>query len=175
MPLAPALYRHALRLTRNRPDAEDLLQDTLLRAYTGFAGFRQGTNLRAWLYRIQTNGFITRWRRQRRNDVLLVDDLESICAPHPVNKVARQANSAEDEAIEMLPDRALAAAMRALPEEFRAVVFYADVAGLSLKHIAALADIPIGTVTSRLHRARRRLRADLTAAAHPPTSATVRQ
>lgn len=167
MPLAPALYSHALRLTRNRPDAEDLLQDTLLRAYAGFAGFRHGTNLRAWLYRIQTNGFITGWRRrQRRNEVCLFDNLNMLCATRDLTSPALHANSAEDEALLALPDGDLAAAMRALPDDFRVVVYYADVVGLPLKHIAALVDIPLGTVTSRLHRARRSLRAHLAAAAH---------
>lgn len=167
MALAPALYSHALRLTRNRSDAEDLLQDTLLRAYAGFAGFRQGTKLRAWLYRIQTNGFITGWRRrQRRSEVCLFDNLDTLRATRDLVSPARHANSAEDEALLGLPNGDLAAAMRALPDDFRVVVYYADVVGLPLKHIAALADIPVGTVTSRLHRARRRLRAHLAAAAH---------
>ncbi len=164
MPLAPALYSHAMRLTRNRPDAEDLLQDTLLRAYAGFAGFRQGTNLRAWLYRIQTNSFITGWRRrQRGGEVALFDNVEAVCATGVLRLPAWHARSAEDEALLVLPDGDLAAAMHALPDSFRIVVYYADVVGLPLKNVAALADIPVGTVTSRLHRARVRLRAHLAA------------
>lgn len=180
MPLTPALYAHALRLTRNHPDAEDLLQDTLLRAFTAFAAFRHGTNLRAWLYRIQTNSYITGWRRrQRRLEVSLGDGIEFDPLVHDPRSGARHPKSAEEEALLDVPDLDIASAVGDLPENFRIVVYYAEVVGLPVKHIAALTQSPVGTVASRLHRGRSRLRALLCArtdtalaASHTPPRGT---
>jgi RNA polymerase sigma-70 factor, ECF subfamily len=159
LPLTPTLYSHALYLTRNHPDAQDLLQDTLLRAFTGFPTFRRGTNIRAWLYRIQNNSYISGWRRrQRRLDGSLCDNtkLGQLCIGP--GSLSRQPRAAEDEALDAIADPDIALAMRDLPEKFRTVVYYADVEGLPTKHIAALTDSPMGTVASRLHRGRRHLR-----------------
>jgi RNA polymerase sigma-70 factor (ECF subfamily) len=158
-PLLAPLYRQALRMTRQPSDAEDLLQDTMLKAYTHFHKFQQGTNLRAWLYRILTNTYINAYRkRQRRPAQFPTDDItDQQLATHALH-TSTGLRSAEDEALETLPDNAIKAAMQALPAQFRMAVYYADVEGLRRSEIAEVMGTPIGTVVSRLHRGRRRLR-----------------
>jgi RNA polymerase sigma-70 factor, ECF subfamily len=162
-PLLGALHRQALRMTRNHADAEDLVQDTMLKAYTNFHTFREGTNLSSWLYRILTNHYINGYRKRRRQPAQcstegITDQQLAMHAQH----TSRGLRSAEDEALEALPDNAIKAAMQALPEQFRMVVYYADVEGLRCREIAMLMDTPVGTVISRLHRGRQQLRNLLT-------------
>jgi RNA polymerase sigma-70 factor, ECF subfamily len=158
-PLLGPLYRRALRLTRQPADAEDLLQDTMLKAYAHFYQFQQGTNMRAWLYRILTNNYINAYRkRQRRPAQFPVEEItDQQLATHALQTVTGL-RSAEDEALETLPNNAIKAAMQALPQQFRLAVYYADVEGLRRSEIAEVMGTPIGTVVSRLHRGRLRLR-----------------
>ena len=157
---AHSLYSAALRMTRNPADAEDLVQETFLKAYRGYGGFTEGTNLRAWLYRILTNTFINRYRRQqRRPREVELDEVEDLylyrkLAPSEGNRVAQ---SAEDQVFEALEGADVRRAIDALPEPFRMPVLMADIQGFSYKEIAAMLEIPIGTVMSRLHRGRKAL------------------
>ena len=157
---AHRLYSAALRMTRNPADAEDLVQETFLRAYRGYGGFTEGTNLRAWLYRILTNAFINRYRKQQRRprEVELgeVEDLYLYRRlPSPENN--RVARSAEDQVFEALEGADVRQAIDQLPGAFRMPVLMADIQGFSYKEIAEMLDIPIGTVMSRLHRGRKAL------------------
>ena len=157
---AHRLYSAALRMTRNTADAEDLVQETFLKAYRGYGGFSEGTNLKAWLYRILTNTFINRYRKlQRRPREVKFDEVEDLylyrrLAPAETNRVAR---SAEDQVFEALEGADVRRAIDSLPERFRMPVLMADLQGFSYKEIAAMLDIPIGTVMSRLHRGRKAL------------------
>jgi RNA polymerase sigma-70 factor, ECF subfamily len=158
LPLLPSLYGAALRMTRNPSDAEDLVQETYLRAFRGFAGFQEGTNLKAWLYRILTNSFINTYRKRQREPQIVdgPDDLEDWFLFDKLG--ARNAEgSAEDQVLDRLPDTAVKAAVESLPENFRIPVLLADVEGFSYKEIAEIMDTPIGTVMSRLHRGRKAL------------------
>jgi RNA polymerase sigma-70 factor (ECF subfamily) len=159
IPLRAPLYRRAMRLTRNLADAENLLQDTMLSAYVGFRSFREGTNLNAWLHRILTNKFIDTYRQTQRQPVMylraeITDELLAVNVTHSSTGL----RSAEDEALDTLPDTDIKTAMKALPEQTRLVVFYADVQDLKYRQIAEIMHIPQGTVMSRLHRGRRQLR-----------------
>ncbi len=155
----PALYSAALRLTRNPADAEDLVQETYLRAYRGFGGFTEGTNLRAWLYRILTNTYINSYRAARRRpEVADVEDVEDLYLYHRLASPDGGPNrSAEEEALASFTDDEVKAAIESLPEVFRMAVLLADVEGFSYKEIAEITDVPIGTVMSRIHRGRRAL------------------
>jgi RNA polymerase sigma-70 factor (ECF subfamily) len=156
--LLPQLYSAALRLTRNPADAEDLLQETLLRAYRGYGTFKAGTNLRAWLYRILTNSFINRYRRQSRQPVEVeLGELEDLYLYRRLGEQSGATRSAEEEALERFVDEDIKAAVEALPENFRIPVLLADVEGFSYKEIARIMGVPIGTVMSRLHRGRKAL------------------
>jgi RNA polymerase sigma-70 factor, ECF subfamily len=157
VPLLNELYGAALRLTRNPADAEDLLQETYLRAYRGFASFQEGTNLRAWLYRILTNAFINIYRkRQREPQTLSEGEVEEWYLYDKLGSEGAAA-SAEAEVLESIPDEDVQEALAALPDQFRLAVLLADVEGFSYKEIAEILDVPIGTVMSRLHRGRRAL------------------
>lgn len=157
LPLLPGLYSAALRMTRNPSDAEDLVQETYLRAYRGFAGFEEGTNLKAWMYRILTNTFINAYRKKQREPVTVQDeDIEEWFLYDRLGESGVEA-SAEAEVLERIPDEDVRAALDALPEGFRLAVLLADVEGFSYKEIAEILSIPIGTVMSRLHRGRRSL------------------
>jgi RNA polymerase sigma-70 factor (ECF subfamily) len=156
----PSLYSAALRMTRNPSDAEDLVQETYLRAYRGYGGFTEGTNLKAWLYRILTNTFINRYRaKKRRPEETDFDDVEDFYLYRRLGGLeeAKAGRSAEDELMDLFPEQEVKEAVESLPENFRLAVLLADVEGFSYKEIADILDIPIGTVMSRLHRGRKQL------------------
>jgi len=156
--LLPSLYGAALRMTRNPADAEDLVQETYLRAFRGFAGFQEGTNLKAWLYRILTNSFINTYRKKQREPQTVEgpDDLDEWYLFDRLG--ARNVEgSAEEEVLDRIPDADVKAALESLPENFRLPVLLADVEGFSYKEIADIMGSPIGTVMSRLHRGRKAL------------------
>jgi RNA polymerase sigma-70 factor (ECF subfamily) len=160
MEYMPSLYSAALRMTRHAADAEDLVQETYLRAYRGFGSFEQGTNLKAWLYRILTNTFINRYRAaKRRPDETDLEEVEDLYLYRRLGGLegARASRSAEDELLDVLTEDEVREAVESLPENFRLAVLLADVEGFSYKEIAEILDIPIGTVMSRLHRGRRAL------------------
>jgi RNA polymerase sigma-70 factor (ECF subfamily) len=153
----PGLYSAALRMTRNPADAEDLVQETYLKAYRSYGSFEEGTNLRAWLYRILTNTYINSYRAaQRRPEVTDVEDLYLYKRLSASGGTAA-GRSAEDEALDGFTDDDVKAALEALPEAFRMAVLLADVEGFSYKEISEITDVPIGTVMSRIHRGRRAL------------------
>jgi len=158
LPLLSSLYGAALRLTRNPADAEDLVQETYLRAYRGFAGFKEGTNLKAWLYRILTNSFINTYRKKQR-EPQIVDGPDDVDEWYLFDRLgARNVEaSAESTVLDQIPDAEVKAALESIPENFRLAVLLADVEGFSYKEIAEIMDVPIGTVMSRLHRGRKAL------------------
>ena len=156
----PSLYTAALRMTRNPADAEDLLQETMVKAYAGFRSFRAGTNLKTWLYRILTNTYINNYRaKKRRPEESDIDDLENFYLYRRLGGLegANAGRSAEDEVLDHFTEAEVKEAIEALPEQFRMAVLLGDVEGFSYKEIAEILDIPIGTVMSRLHRGRRAL------------------
>jgi RNA polymerase sigma-70 factor (ECF subfamily) len=164
MEYMPSLYAAAMRMTRNSADAEDLVQETYLKAYRGFGGFQQGTNLKAWLYRILTNTFINSYRsKKRRPDETDLDEVEDLYLYRRLGglEAAQVGRSAEDELMDFFTDTEVKDAIEALPEQFRMAVLLADVEGFSYKEIAEILDIPIGTVMSRLHRGRKSLQKQL--------------
>jgi RNA polymerase sigma-70 factor (ECF subfamily) len=160
VPLRDLLYRHAFRMSHNHADAEDLVQETVMRAYAGFGSFRSDTNLKAWLLRILTNTYINGYRKKRRQPTQYSSEglTDQYLTEANARSAASALRSAEDYALDLLPDNDIKAAMQALPGKFREVVYYADVAGFRYKEIATLTNIPHGTVMSRLHRGRRQLR-----------------
>jgi len=182
----PSLYAAAMRMTRNRADAEDLVQETYLKAYRGFGGFQEGTNLKAWLYRILTNTYINIYRaKKRRPDETELDEVEDLSLYRRLGglEAANLGRSAEDELMDWFSEAEVKDALEDLPEQFRMAVLLADVEGFSYKEIASILDIPIGTVMSRLHRGRTGLQKRLydfavtrglidPAQPHPPAPAT---
>jgi RNA polymerase sigma-70 factor (ECF subfamily) len=166
LPLLPGLYGAALRMTRNPSDAEDLLQETTLRAYRGFSTFQEGTNLKAWLYRILTNSFINTYRKRQRQPQVVEgpDDIDEWFLFDRLGSRSVE-RSAEEDVLERIPDTDVKSALESIPENFRMAVLLADVEGFSYKEIADIMDVPIGTVMSRLHRGRKALEKALYAVA----------
>ena len=159
-----ALYSAALRMTRNAADAEDLVQETYLRAYRGYERFEAGTNLRAWLYRILTNTFINSYRaKQRRPQESDLADVEDLYLYRRLGGVETSTlgRSAEDQLMDLLSESEVKDAIEALPDKFRLPGLLADIEGFSYKEIAEIVDVPIGTVMSRLHRGRKALQKSL--------------
>ena len=159
LPLLDQLYGGALRLTRNPTDAEDLVQESYMKAYKNFASFKPGTNLKAWLYRIMTNTYINTYRKnQRRPQQTSADEISDYQLLSTSQHDATGLQSAEVEALKSMPNSKITEALNSLNEDNRMVVYYADVEGLAYKEIAEIMDTPIGTVMSRLHRGRKQLR-----------------
>jgi RNA polymerase sigma-70 factor (ECF subfamily) len=164
------LYPAALRMTRNPADAEDLLQETMARAYTGLRNFTPGTNIRAWLYRILTNTFINSCRKRGREPAqTLRAEFEQLLDGR--DGLAQPARSAEAEALDRVADSEVMQALMELPEGFRAAIYLADIEGYPYRDVAEMLEIPIGTVMSRLHRGRGKLRKRLAAYAPAPRAA----
>ncbi|NND03859.1 MAG: sigma-70 family RNA polymerase sigma factor [Acidimicrobiia bacterium] len=162
MQFAPQLYSAALRMTRNPADAEDVVQETFLKAYRAYDSFQAGTNLKAWLYRILTNTYINRYRKaQRRPSEVELGELQDLYLFKRLGEQSGASESAEEEVLEQFVDTDVIQALESLPDNFRMPVLLADVEGFAYKEIAEMLDIPIGTVMSRLHRGRKALQKKL--------------
>ena len=164
MQYAPQLYSAAMRMARNPADAEDLVQETLLKAYRAYGSFEAGTNLKAWLYRILTNTYINKYRKDKRRPTESeLGDVEDLYLYKRIGsqETADSSRSAEDRVLDGLVESDIKLAVESLPEIFRVPVLLADLEGFAYKEIAEILDIPIGTVMSRLHRGRKALQASL--------------
>lgn len=159
LPLLDVIYAGALRMTRNPADAEDLVQDTFAKAYRAFKTFEEGTNLKAWLFRILTNTFINQYRKNQRGPAIdPTEQIEDWQMARAERHTSGGLKSAETEALENLPNEVISNALNSIPEDFRDAVYMADVDGFAYKEIAEILGIPVGTVMSRLHRGRKLLR-----------------
>lgn len=159
LPLLDQLYGGALRMTRKPQDAEDLVQETFLKAYKSFGSFKKGTNLKAWLYRIMTNTYINTYRKKKRQPQQnLTEEITDYQLYTTSSHDSTGLQSAEVEALKNLPNSDIVDALNQLPDNYRMVVYLADVDGLAYKEVAEIMDTPLGTVMSRLHRGRKQLR-----------------
>jgi RNA polymerase sigma-70 factor, ECF subfamily len=161
---APQLYAAAMRMTHNEADAADLVQETYLRGFRGYENFTEGTNLRAWLFRILTNTYINLYRsRQRRPQQTDLAEVEDLYLYRRIGAIesALASRSAEDQLFDVLADDDVKQALDDLPENFRLPVLLADVEGFTYREIAEMLEIPIGTVMSRLHRGRKAMQKSL--------------
>jgi RNA polymerase sigma-70 factor (ECF subfamily) len=161
LPFVDQLYSAALRMTRKPADAEDLVQETFVKAFAAFHQFEEGTNLKAWLYRILTNTYINTYRKKQREPKTVTDEVDDWSIARAAGHTSTGLRSAETEALDHLPDSAVKDALAELPEDFRMAVYLADVEGFSYKEIAEIMGTPIGTVMSRLHRGRKALQQKL--------------
>ena len=164
MPFMNQLFATAMRMTRNRADAEDLVQETFLKGYRAYERFEAGTNLRAWLFRILTNSYINTYRKkQRRPHQSDLEDVQDLYLYRRLggSELAKIGRSAEDQLFDQITDSTITDALDELPEQYRTAVMLADVEGFAYKEIAEILDIPIGTVMSRLHRGRKKLQEQL--------------
>ena len=158
MQYAPQLFSTALRMTRNRSDAEDLVQETYIKGWRSFHTFQEGTNLRAWLFRIMTNTYINKYNAQKRKGTEVeLDDVEELFLYKRLGSIdqSQLSSSAEDQMLDLFTDDEVKNALESLPEDFRIPVLLSDVDGFSYKEIAEMLEIPMGTVMSRLHRGRK--------------------
>jgi len=159
LPFMDQLYGAGMRMTKNPADAADLVQETFVKAFAAFNQFEQGTNLKAWLYRILTNTFINVYRKKQRDPYQgTIDELEDWQLGGAESATSPVTRSAEAEAIDHMPASAVKDALQSIPEDFRLAVYFADVEGFSYQEIADIMKTPVGTVMSRLHRGRRLLR-----------------
>ena len=164
MPYMNQLFATAMRMTRNRADAEDLVQETYLKGYRAYERFEAGTNLRAWLFRILTNNYINTYRKkQRRPNQTDLEDVQDLYLYRRLggSELASIGRSAEDELFDQITDTDIVEALEGLPDQYRTAVMLADIEGFAYKEIAEILDVPIGTVMSRLHRGRKKLQEQL--------------
>jgi RNA polymerase sigma-70 factor (ECF subfamily) len=158
MQYAPQLFSTALRMTRNRSDAEDLVQETYIKGWRSFHTFQEGTNLRAWLFRIMTNTYINKYNaKKRKGTEVELDDVEELFLYKRLGSIdqSQLSSSAEDQMLDLFTDDEVKGALESLPEDFRIPVLLSDVDGFTYKEIAEMLEIPMGTVMSRLHRGRK--------------------
>lgn len=160
LPHTNLLYNYALRMTNNPADAQDLLQETFLKAYRFWDRYERGTNIRAWLFRILKNSYINRYRKTTREpETVDYDEVQNFYTS--VREAGTESNDLQENLFNSLLDDDVTKAIADLPEEFRTVVILSDIEGLTYEEIADFVDVPLGTVRSRLHRGRKILRARL--------------